>query len=282
MNIDIINSLIIKTEGEINVIGEYNKQIELFKNHCIDIKIKKFETFTHYKNSFILSKNIKLAQDRIKEIMISLDNQEIQILKEKLIEINKILASKNTENKKYQDEYKETEKLLIIENAFTNIRNQINFEPNFDIFYKECILQFKGKSNFEEMQEIALKISEDYNLKLEVQQLKYQNTFNDLKIFCESKNLQNFNYLIEIESKKIVEKGKKIEEVKQEIENRIKLETEQKIKQETILKKEIIEKASNLKEYYFYILLNEINLKNLKVYLEENNITYKFKLKKEN
>ena len=203
-----INELQILTKGNVEIIGEnYKLQLKEAKKYCDSIEIAKIGNNEDYKQGFKFSKDIKEGQDKIKDIITSLDNQEIIELKEKLIEINKILATKNTAIKKRLDEYKENEKDMIIENGFENIKSQEIYKADYEIYKKECLNQFKGKSKFEEMQTISLNIAETYQNKLEMQQLKYEKAFSELKKYCEEIALAETDYTIDLESKAIVLKG---------------------------------------------------------------------------
>jgi len=297
-----INELQILTRGSVEIIGDYELQLKEAKEYCDSIEIAKIDNNKDYKQGFKFSKEIKEGQDKVKELITSLDNQEIINLKEKLIDINKILASKNTAIKKRLDEYKLNEKDIIIENGWANVTSQVNYEADFKLFqtYKqECLTQFKGKSKFEEMQTISLNLAEGYNNKLEI---KYEKAFNELKKYCEEIGLAETDHTLELESKTIVLKAidateakarlrskmelqEKAVKDKVEEENTARVEAETKAKVEVEVAAEKPVQASpiipdgldiiDLKEIITVkITLNKTNFHTLLLAIKSNNIDY--------
>jgi len=180
-----INSLIIQTEGRKRIItDDWKLKIKQTKLQIENLEIENIDNKSEYSNAFNLSRNIKKGQDYVKKIIDSLDDDEILNAKTLLIELNNVLASKNTQIKKSIEKYKTNEKNLIIETNFNNITDQLNYKADFELYKKECEIAFKGKSKFEEMNDVAEKIANNYNETIKKDEQKFNEIYEQLKIFC--------------------------------------------------------------------------------------------------
>ncbi len=209
-----LEKLQIEVKGELQIIGEYKETLKEIKSYYEKLEIKKIKNQNEYKESFRIKKEIEDTQQKIKELIRSIDNEVVLDFKERLLEINKILAGLNTKGKKEMEAYKLNEKDLIIENGYSNIKSQPKFEADYEVYKNECLLQFKGKSKFEEMQDIALKIADDYSNKLEMQQLKFEKNFNEIKLFSNEIQLVEPDFVLEKDIIDLVNFGKDIENLK--------------------------------------------------------------------
>jgi hypothetical protein len=210
-----ITDLQIEVAGQKKIITkDWILKIEQAKAYFEDFEIEQLENKDSYRKAYDFSRAIKQGQECIKKVIESLKDEEILRAEKKLLELNKIMAGKNTQTKKAIDTYKLKEKDLIVENGFSNIIEKKDFKPDFEIYKNECIVQFKGKSKFEEMQDIALKIAEDYSNRLEMYQLKFENIFNKLSEYCKEIDFIKDISEINLDAKNIVEKGIDIEDIK--------------------------------------------------------------------
>jgi len=212
-DLTIIDTLQLEVRGEIKLVSNYKKIFPQIKENIFNINIDVIKNKIQQDNAFAVSRQIKFAQEKFKIMQASIHNQEILDFNNSILEINKMLASKNTEIKKALDTFKANEKNLIIETASNNIKSQPNFEFNdaeFKKFEDDCLVAFKGKSSFEEMQSIALKIAETYCSAYELNYLKFQNVYIELKTFCNEIGLVKRDDYLKEDALKIVLKNEQV------------------------------------------------------------------------
>jgi hypothetical protein len=260
-----------QTLGEL-VIQNYNQIISE-----IDDIYKKFDEliFLKPKNQdeyfalFKGQKGIEEFQKNLKIFLKKLDNEKIEKLREKTNELIKLLGKKNGTTTGQLtfliEEYKTNERMKIIETTFTNINSYENYPADFDFFTKKCNEALKGKSSFEEMQNVCLNVAENYNNKLTMDNMLFFQYKKELEDFCKKiKFLFDTDFLIS-EVKKIVQNLKKIEEVKESF--KLKLDEQEKNLQKRIefernkerLKIELDQKLINKKPTIEEIKISEKN-----------------------
>jgi len=190
-----LQNLEIKIIGEKKLAEDYSGKIEEIKEYYLNLEIPKIENQETYKTGFQEHRNFEKIQKKIDETIVKLKDKEILKLENSLIEIKKIIASQKTQIKKRLKEYKSNFKEMLLNNTICNITEQDNFKLNIYKLREDLEKELKGRSDFEQMNEIAEKFAELETLRL----IKKQNEFNkNKKIVKEFMRISNIALTDEI------------------------------------------------------------------------------------
>jgi len=202
-----ISNLQIFTKGKTEIVGGLEAakaNLEAIQKHYGNLITPEMKSKKDYKEGFKDSKIIKKGQEKFKEIIERLDNPEILEFKKLIFETSKIMGAHNGIIKKRLEEYKQKEIAKILEITFENVESRTDFPRNWEVFAKECLNQFKGKAKFEEMQNISVEIAEKYNNQLELQQIKCDALFNELKLTTKEMGLIKSDDDLKVNCKNII------------------------------------------------------------------------------
>lgn len=283
----------INTAGEL-VVKNYDIIIEelnfLKINFDENFKLEEPKNNLDFYKLYDIKKTIQLFQKHLKENFLKkLDNEKIEKIREKTNDLLKILGTRagtTPGNISFLiEKYKSKEQNNIIECAFANVKENELYPANFDYFTAKCNDLFKGKSKFEEMQDLALVEADNYSKELELKFLKYQNFHKELLDNCKSIGFIPDDDFIDLETKKLVNnittitesilrinfkaqiQKTEIERLEKERQSKIEAETKAKVETET---KEI-EKTYTLE---LKIIATGIQLFELKNFLQSKNIKF--------
>ena len=197
------------------VMEEIDDIYDKLDNHIFETP----KTKDDYDNLFKTKKGIEEFQKNLKNFLKKLDNEKIERLRERTNELIKLLGRRNgTTNGQVSyliEEYKTKELDNIIEVAFDNVKSYDEYKADFDIFKRDCIKAIKGKSKFEEIQNISLEVAEAYSNKLTLNNMQYFVNKQVLEDYCRKIGYIVDEDIIRIESKKIVSNLANIELTKE-------------------------------------------------------------------
>lgn len=300
----------IQVSGQL-IIENYDEQLEkldLVLKGINDLPCDKIKNDDEYWNINNILKGLQTFQSQLKLGLTQLDDDRITKIRNATNEVVKILGKKCGETaegiKFLLKEYKDKTIKRIIDCGFTNIINQTDFKTTYEEFESYCLEQFKGAKGlkFDKLQDDAIRISNNFNNEMELQQFKLDKNIIELKKFCDEiqyiPDMDNLKILakelvfnrVKIEEIELQLKEKKEQQEKalqQRIEfereqERLKIEKEQQEKNkiiEPVLEKNIESKIEEVivdKTYTFSITITTSLEKKelLKKFLIENNIKY--------
>lgn len=244
-------------------------------------KIKDENEFFNLKK---IEKGIKALQDDLKSFLKSLDNEKIEILRDKT---NKLLKNLGTKAGKTQgnigfvlDEYKKNKIDNIISISFDNIKSYEEYPSDFDLFYKDCQESVKGKSNFDEIQNVCLQVADNHTFK----NTMLNSTYLQYKIDLTAYSIE-IGYIIEeqylkIKIKNAIKNNILLSDLKLEIEKEN--ENQKRIIAERLEKERLIiegeKENTNIKKVYtIEIFSTETEFLKLKKILLDNECNFKIK-----
>lgn len=175
-------------------------------------------------------KNFKELQDVLKDNLKSLDNKQIQdlreIINELVVELGKKAGTTNGNLSFLIDNFKEKEINLIIETEYSNINENI-FSPSTIDFQNKIKILIKGKSDFDEIQQIVFNEVNLINDKIKLQENLYNQYLIEINNYC-----IEIGYILDIdyvrnEIKKIILNSQNIDILKENLKNKLLLQKEQ-------------------------------------------------------
>lgn len=281
---------IITTNLEVANYDVIISNLDILNTEFEKLIFEKIENDNEFFNLKKIEKGIKALQEDLKQFLGSLDNEKIEILRDKSNKLLKVLGQKAGKTQGnigfVLDEYKKNKLENIITISFDTIKSYEEYPSDFDLFYKDCIDGIKGKSSFDEIQNICLKIAENHSFKNTMLNTTYLQYFLDLKTYCIEIGYIIEDQYLKSKIKNAIKGNVLLNDLKIEIEKENesqKIIIAERIEKERIekerIEKERIEKENNniKKVYIIEIFSTETDFLKYKKILLDNNCNFKIK-----